>query len=61
MKWDPGFFSITKHTKICSEHFVQNDFVEPEAKKRRLKRMQFPLYFIGQETNQNKMKERSNT
>ena len=45
MKQDPGFFSITKHIKICSEHFVENYFVEPEAKKCRLKKDAVPSVF----------------
>ena len=36
MKRDPRHFSVTMHTKICSEHFKEEDFIEPEAKTRRL-------------------------
>ena len=45
IKRDPKFFSITKHKKICSEHFIPNDFVEPDAKKRMLKKDAVPSVF----------------
>ena len=45
MKRDPKYFSITKHTKICSVHFTKNDFIDPLAKVERLKSTSVPSRF----------------
>ena len=45
MKRDPKYFSITKHTKICSVHFTKNDFINPLAKVKRLKSTSVPSRF----------------
>ena len=36
---------VNKHVKICSKHFRPEDFINPEAKKRRLKRDVVPSIF----------------
>jgi len=40
MKRDPKYFSITKHTKICSV-----DFIDPLAKVKRMKSTSVPSRF----------------
>ena len=42
---DPRHFNVTKHTKICSEHFLNSDFIEPESVKKRLKKNAVPSVF----------------
>ena len=37
MRRNPNYFNVNKHLKICSEHFNPEDFINPKAKKRRLK------------------------
>lgn len=36
MRRDPRYFNVNKSTKICSEHFKEADFIEPDSKKKRL-------------------------
>ena len=38
MRRHPNSFNVNKHVKICSEHLRPEDFINPKAKKRRLKR-----------------------
>ena len=45
MKRDPRYFSVNCHTKICSEHFTSDDFINPYSTKRRLKVNAVPLIF----------------
>jgi len=45
MKRDPKYFSITKHTKICSVHFTKNDFIDLLIKVNRLKSTSVPSRF----------------
>ena len=45
IKRDPRYFNVNKHTKICSEHFVDEDFVNPYSTKRRLKSTAVPSVF----------------
>ena len=45
MKRDPRYFSVNCHTKICSEHFTSDDFINPYSTKRRLKMDAVPLIF----------------
>ena len=42
-------FYVNKHVKICSEQFSPEDFINPEAKKRRLKRDAVPSIFAWSE------------
>ncbi|PIK36381.1 putative THAP domain-containing protein 5 [Apostichopus japonicus] len=49
MKRDSKFFSVNKHAKICSSHFTEDDFIEPLANKKRLKRTAVPSKFIWTE------------
>lgn len=49
MKRDPKFFRVNKHAKICSSHFTEDDFIEPLANKKRLKRTAVPSKFIWTE------------
>ena len=44
-----NYFNVNKHVKICSEHFRPKDFINPEAKKRRLKRDAVPSVFAWSE------------
>ena len=37
MKRDPRYFNVNRHTKICSEHFTSDDFINPYSSKKRLK------------------------
>ena len=45
MKRDPKYFSITKHTKICSANFTKNDFINLLAKVKHLKSTSVPSRF----------------
>ena len=45
IKRDPRYFNVNKHTRICSEHFVDEDFVNPYSTKRRLKSTAVPSVF----------------
>ena len=45
MHRNPNYFNVNEHTKICSAHFVSEDFINPEARKRRLKRNVVPSIF----------------
>ncbi len=45
MRRDPRYFNVNKHTKICSEHFKNDDFIEPDAKVKRLKMNAVPSIF----------------
>ena len=45
MKRDPRYFSVNCHTKICSEHFTSDDFINPYSTKSRLKVNAVPLIF----------------
>jgi len=45
MKRDPRYFSVNCHTKICSEHFTSDDFINPESAKKRLKADAIPSIF----------------
>ena len=49
MRRHPNYFNVNKHVKICSEHFRPEDFINPEAKKRRLKRDVVPSIFAWSE------------
>lgn len=49
MRRNPNYFNVNKHVKICSEHFRPEDFINPEAKKRRLKRDAVPSIFAWSE------------
>ena len=45
MRRDPRYFSPNMHTKICSEHFKEDDFIFADASKRRLKQGVIPSVF----------------
>ena len=45
MKRDPQYFNINRHTKICSEHFTSDDFINPYSSKKRLKVDAVPSIF----------------
>ena len=46
MHRDPRYFNLNKHVNwICSKHLRHSDFVNPYAKKRRLKRNAVPSKF----------------
>ncbi|PFX25192.1 THAP domain-containing protein 1 [Stylophora pistillata] len=45
MRRNPNYFNVNKHVKICSKHFSPEDFINPDAKKRRLKRNAVPSIF----------------
>ncbi|XP_068731089.1 uncharacterized protein [Montipora capricornis] len=49
MRRNPNYFNVNKHVKICSEHFSPEDFIIPDAKKRRLKRDAVPSIFAWSE------------
>ena len=42
---DPRYFSPNMHTKICIEHFKEDDFIFADASKRRLKAGVIPSVF----------------
>ena len=50
MKRDPRFFKVSKHTRICSEHFLPSDFKELDVQKRHLKKDAVPSVFSWTET-----------
>ena len=45
MRRDPRYFKVNQHTKICGEHFVTEDFVNPYSVKKRLKTGVVPSIF----------------
>ena len=45
MKTDPRYFNVNRHTKICSEHFTSDDFINPYSSKKRLKADAVPSIF----------------
>ena len=45
MKRDPRYFNVNRHTKICSEHFISDDFINPHSSKKRLKADAVPSIF----------------
>ena len=45
MHRDLKYFNANTHTKICSAHFKSEHFLDPDAKKRRLKREAIPSFF----------------
>ena len=45
MKRDPRYFNVNRHTKICSEHFTSDDFINPHSSKKRLKADAVPSIF----------------
>ena len=45
MKRDPRYFNVNRHTKICSEHFKSDDFINPYSSKKRLKADAVPSIF----------------
>ena len=45
MRSQPKYLNVNKHTKICSEHFKDDDFTEPDAKVKRLKINAVPSIF----------------
>ena len=45
MKRDPRYFNVNRHTKICSEHFTSDDFINPYSSKKRLKADAVPSIF----------------
>ena len=45
MRRNPNYFNVNKHVKICSEHFSSEEFINPDAKKRRLQRSAVPSVF----------------
>jgi len=45
MRRDPRYFNVTKHTKICSQHFRRSDYIEPDTSKKRLKCTVVPTLF----------------
>ena len=45
MKRDPRYFNVNRHTKICSEHFTSDDFIDPYSSKKRLKADAVPSIF----------------
>ena len=49
MRINPNYFNVNKHVKICSEHFSPEDFIIPDAKKRRLKHDAVPSIFAWSE------------
>ena len=49
MRKNPNYFNVNKHVKICSEHIRPEDFINPEAKKPRLKCNAVPSVFTWSE------------
>ena len=45
MRRDPRYFKVNRNTKICGEHFVTEDFVNPYSVKKRLKSGVVPSIF----------------
>ena len=45
MRRDPRYFKVNRHTKICGEHFVTEDFVNPYSVKKQLKTGVVPSIF----------------
>ena len=45
MKRDPRYFNINRHTKIYSEHFISDNFINPYSSKKRLKADAVPSIF----------------
>ena len=45
MKRDPRYFNVNRHTKICSEYFTSDDFINPYSGKKRLKADAVPSIF----------------
>ena len=52
MRRDPRYFNTNTLTKICSDHFVREDFIEPDAFKKRLKEKAVPSVFHWTKTKQ---------
>ena len=45
MKRDPRYFNVNRHTKIYSEYFTSDDFINPYSGKKRLKADAVPSIF----------------
>ena len=55
MKRDPRYFNVNRHTKICSEHFTSDDFINPCSSKKRLKADAVPSIFSWNKDKQEKV------
>lgn len=55
MKRDPRYFNVNRHTKICSEHFTSDDFINPYSSKKRLKADAVPSIFSWNKDKQEKV------
>jgi len=58
IKRHPSFFNVNTHTKICSAHFTSEDYINPEATKRRLKANAVPSIFAWTKEEDLKIKKR---
>ena len=61
MRRDPRYFNVNEHTKICGEHFVIGDYVNPYSVKKRLKDDAVPSIFAWNKDKNQSKKRRSVT
>ena len=52
-------FKVTKHTKVCSAHFCEEDYIDNKSKTRRLKKGAIPSLFSWTKRNETQTAERS--
>ncbi|XP_068696486.1 uncharacterized protein [Montipora foliosa] len=61
MRRDPRYLNVNEHTKICGEHFVIGDYVNPYSVKKRLKDVAVPSIFAWNKGKNQSEKRRSVT
>ena len=61
MRRDPRYFNVNEHTKICGEHFVIGDYLNPYSVKKRLKDDALPSIFAWNKDKNQTKKRRSVT
>ena len=61
MRRDPRYFNVNEHTKVCGEHFVIEDYVNPYSVKKRLKDDAVPSIFAWNKYKNQSKKRRSVT
>ena len=61
MRRDPRYLNVNEHTKICGEHFVIGDYVNPYSVKKRLKDDAVPSIFAWNKDKNQSKKRRSVT
>ena len=49
------YFNVNRHTKICSEHFTSDDFINLYSSKKRLKAYAVPSIFSWNKDKQEKV------